>query len=322
MNTRNRPRCAIEVLAGLSLALSSASAQSPLTDSTKRRSCTVPRPLAGIEDTKPRRAKDLVPHCLAHLEIFAEGSVKDVLGNADVNSVTSGALGMKVVGSRFEVSGLVNVAGASDTVTSAFGATLLAPATGRSLNAASLIVRRRLRDWGDPECLRYNYPQTCNQGFRLEVNATSRVWATDTKAVPPKDIGGDTVQVVTATSQVPLYGIDAGWSYEFFRGAITSSDSSNRPAAMWLDVGYSRRAIRGDIGSKSEVTTVIRTRLLGSAQRTFDGYHAALSLAYGQVESSLTYLWLNGDVRGLSGGQVVASVSLRAALASGLLRRQ
>lgn len=304
------------------LVSSMVTAQAPMVDTVQRRSCSVPRPLAGSEDTKPPRKKDAVPHCLTQLEVFADGNIKNVLGNSDVNSVASGALGLRVVGSRFQVSGLINVAGPSDTVTSAFGATLLAPATGRSLNAASLVVRQRLRDWGDPACLRYNYPQTCNQGFRIEVNATSRLWATETRVEPPNDAGRDTTKVVTATSQVPMYGIDAAWSYEFFRGAIVSSDSAKRAAAMWLDVGYSRRAIRGDIGSTSEETTAIRQKLLGSSQRTFDGYHAALTLSYGQIESKLTYLWLNGDVRGLSGGQVIASVSLRAALASGLLKRE
>ncbi len=49
---------------------------------------------------------------------------------------------------------------------------------------------------------------------------------------------------------------------------------------------------------------------------------AALRAQSTSPDPSFTYYRLNGDIDGLSGGQVVATVDLRAAIASGLLRRE
>jgi hypothetical protein len=302
---------------------STARAQVALGDSTHRRNCGEARPRS------PKRASvgktivaDTIPHCLSSVELFADGNVKDVVGNSGATSIASGSLGMRFVGSRYEVAGSVNVFGTTDTVTQSYGATLLAPSTGRGLNAAQLVVRSRFRDWGDRGCADYSYSLLCNMGWRAEANATSRNWATAFRKSAPPPGGTDSVKTVSSVAIVPMYGIDLGLWYQFFDGRITGSDSSSRPAAMILDLGYSRRALRGDLGAADGHLSTVRAELLQTPNKTFTGIHLGLTLRYNQVESSFTYFRLDGSAIGISGGQVVASVSLNAALVSGVFRRQ
>jgi hypothetical protein len=264
---------------------------------------------------------DTIPHCLSYVEIFADGNVKDVVGNKAAASIVSGSLGMRVVGSLFEAVGTVNVFGTMDTVTQSYGATLLAPSTGRGLNAAQLIVRSRFRDWGARSCADYTYNLVCNMGWRAEVNATSRNWATAFRKSAPPSADTDSVETVSSVTQVPMYGIDLGLWYRFFDGGITGSDSSHRPASMILDFGYSRRALRGDLGASDGPLAQLRAKLLQAPEKTFSGLHLGLTVSYNQIQSSFTYYHFDGEVIGISAGQVVASVSLNAALASGVFKR-
>lgn len=301
-------------------------------------SCVTPR-----ASDVPRRET----HCRALVEVFADGNVKDVLGSGKGAASTSGALGLHYIGNQYEVTGIVNVVGTGDTVRKQFGAAVLAPATGSALNAASLVIRRPFRKWGDYTCAGDNYSLVCNAGLRLHADASTRLWATATRrvAVPATTTttasgsatgsttgstttaAPDTVDQVVATTEVPTWGVGLDLSYTFFREAITTSDGSTRPIYMVLDMGVMRRAVRGDItdsvvDSKTGARTApLSNKLLGTGRRNFDGVEVGLSMIYDKIRTTFTYVRLNDEVPGLSRGQIVAAAEIRAAIASGLLRR-
>jgi hypothetical protein len=253
--------------------------------------------------------------CPPLVEVFADGNVKDVLGSKKASTAASGALGLHFVGNKYDVTGLINVAGTEDTVRTNFGSAILVPATGGALNAAMLNIRSRFKKWGDPMCAQPDYPMSCNIGWRLHADASTRLWATGTER---RVVNNDTVTVITSTREVPIWGAGLDFTYSFFRAAITGSDSIRRPAEMLLDIGVMRRAIRGDLADRSRGDE--RFGLLRSRNTHFDGLEVGLSMIYDKVRASFTYVRLNGNVDGLSGGQIVAAVDLRAALASGILR--
>jgi hypothetical protein len=289
-------------------------AQPSFQDRTVRRSCAQAR---ALKDP----STDTIPQCLPRVELFADGNLKDVLGGGDsTKAVASGALGLHYQGNRYEVTGLVNVAGTNDTVVAGYGSTLLLPATGHGLNAASLSVRGRFLDWNDTSCARYGNGVICNAGWHLEANASARNWATSFIKSPPPQGLADTIRQVARVLEVPMWGVDADLWYSFFDAQLISSDTTSRRVSMELDVGIARRAIRGDIASAGNA--FLRDSLLTSMRTNFTGLHVGLTLTHNDVRSAFTYCWLNGGVPGLSGGQIVATVELRSALVSGLLDRR
>jgi hypothetical protein len=265
--------------------------------------------------------RDSLPRCLPRVEVFADGNVKDVLGAAGTKADASDALGLHYTGGRYDVTGLVNVAGARDTILRGYGSSILIPAAGPALNAAALSIRGSIRDWTDRRCAQYAPPISCQIGFRLRADASTRLWASKTSRVAPPAGQTDSVDRVDETIEVPVWGLALDGSYSFFFGDIIMTDGARRPVEMILDVGVARRAIRGDIGSDSQVRKDLRRKLLGTEDRTFGGYQIGLTLIYHQIRSSLSYVRLTSDVDGLSGGQIVAALDLRAPLASGLLQR-
>lgn len=290
---------------------------------THRRGCNEARPLilGGDRSARGPYAKsDTIPHCLDHLEIFGQGNVKDALGSGSGGASPSGALGVHYTGSRYDVTGLVNVAGSSDTVRSGFGGTVLLPSTGGGLNAASLVIRMRFRDWGARRCADYYYSKTCNMGLRLALDASTRVWATQTGKSSPAGGQGDSVTTVTGVTEVPMWGVGLGVWYSFFDAPL-AADSGGGRAAMLLDLGLAHRAIRGALGGTSEAQTALRDSLLNDRRHDFTGLEVGLTLQYNQVRSTFTYYLFNGHADGFSGGEIVATVSLDAAIASRLLTR-
>jgi hypothetical protein len=283
---------------------------------THRRGCNQPRPLIFA-----KAALDSIPHCIAHVEVFADGNVKDVLGNPNSTAAASGALGLHYQGSRFEVTGMVNVVGTTDTVRADYGASLLLPTTGQALNAASLAVRYSLYDWNDSRCASYSYNMLCNVGFRVELNASTRDWATSVKNSGPLAGQTDSVSNVVTASTIPMWGSDVGVWYAFFQGNLPSTDTVARPVSMLLDVSWAHRALRGDISGGTASQQATRQALLNTTATNFDGLGVGLTLVFNQVRSNLTYYRFGGAVNGLSGGQIVATVEIQAAFASGLLRR-
>lgn len=305
------------VLANVVLVLGaerSLSAQAPFGEDVPRRACDLPRPLRLVPG-------DSIPHCIARVQVFGDANLKDVLGAKDAPAVASGALGLHYAGSRYIVTGLVNVAGTNDTVRANFGSSLLIPAAGQGLNAASLVVRRRAFDWGDTRCAGYVYNNLCNFGVRLAVSASTRRWATRAQLAPPSAGSIDSVVQVVEVTDVPILGAEAGLSYEFFDGALFSSDDMGRQVGMILDAAFTYRALRGDLSGGSPNREEQRQRMLGTTETNFRGWQVGLTLVYDQLRSTFTYYKLNGAVDGLTRGQIVAGVDLRAPIASGLLTR-
>ncbi len=288
--------------------------------------CAAGRPLRGA---LPLAGSPL--QCVPQLEVFGDGNVKDVLGGGGAAGAASasGALGLHFAGPVYDVTGLVNIAGTNDTVRSHFGATVLVPAAGRALNAASLMIRGRFREWGDRQCAEYTYPKICNLGYRVHADASTRTWATQTIQYVTTVVGapvgspGDTTTRITGTREVPTWGGGVDLSYTFFQGAVQTAqgaDLGGQPVYMVLDVGYAHRSLRGDLTSPA--LAGLRDALLGThRQKNYDGLEVGLTMQFNQVRSSFTYVLLNGGVNGLSRGQIVGAVDLRAVLASGLLRR-
>lgn len=288
-------------------------AQLELRDDTQRRPCDVPR---------PRRLSttiDTIPHCLARVQVFGDANLKDVLGAPGSSAIASGALGLNYAGSRFIATGVVNVAGTSDTVRAGYGSSLLAPAAGKGLNAGSLVIRARAKDWRDTTCAGYSYGIACNMGIRAALSASTRRWATRIQRVVSTTNNADTVDKVLEVSDVPILGASIGAWYSFFDGTLGTSDSVNRPVGMVIDAGYVMRSMRGDLTSGKR--DAVRSGLLGSDATRFSGWETGLTLIYDQIRSNFTYYYFGNSVDGLSRGQIVATVELRAALASGLLRR-
>jgi hypothetical protein len=100
------------------------------------------------------------------------------------------------------------------------------------------------------------------------------------------------------------------------------SDDEGHAVAMLLDLGLVRRAVRGDLAGRRAERRAVRDTLLGTGRTHFDGFEIGLSLVYDELRSNFTYYYLNGKVDGLSGGQIVATVEIRAPLMSGRLERR
>jgi hypothetical protein len=131
----------------------------------------------------------------------------------------------------------------------------------------------------------------------------------------------DTTVNVVATRKIPMWGADFTWWYEFFHGDIASTDSTRRTTWLLLDAGLAMRSLRGDFASDDAKAE--RTRLLQASGTSFVGLDVGMIMLYNGIRSTINYYWMPGcSVRGLCGGQIVASVSLDAALASGLLNRR
>jgi hypothetical protein len=247
------------------------------------------------------------------LVVFADGNVRNVVSeNGDATS-PSGALGMTYRGTRFVVSGLVNVASRVDTVTREFGASMLPPAAGQAFNSGLLDVRLAHVLRGRAGCPPSGGSYRCRVGAHGYLSASQARWAT------AQDADGTT----RAATNVPIWGTGLGLYYNFFNGRLSApatDPSSEDPtarrtqsASMTLDVGFVSRSIRGDFSADRET----RQRLIGTTRTTFPGFEVGLGLRYNEINAGLTYYRMAGTVPGFSRGQVVAGVSLRATLNSG-----
>jgi hypothetical protein len=85
----------------------------------------------------------LLPASSPRIEVFADGNLRHVIGEPGEGTNAAGSLGVRYVGPNYIATGMVNVAGTADTVTEAFGATMLAPSSGTGFNAGLLDIRRR-----------------------------------------------------------------------------------------------------------------------------------------------------------------------------------
>jgi len=246
-----------------------------------------------------------------YVEVFAEGNLRNVVSQpSDVTSAT-GSLGMRYRGSTYIASGLINIAGASDTVSTGLGATLLAPSAGKALNAGLLDIRRRFIPFLGKDCdqPKMSTKVRCHFGLHFYASIASWRWATTT----------DSTGAALTAEQVPVWGSGWGFSYTFFDGSIReAAPQESRNVAMVLDAALATRHLRGDLFQQDS----LRLRLLGDDRRNFSGLEIGLNLQYRELRSGITYYFMNGDVPGFSHGQVVAGVSVQANLTGGSLQTE
>lgn len=239
----------------------------------------------------------------AYVDIFVDGNVKNVIAQSTSGANTiQGSLGARYRGDTYLVTASINLGGTLDTVTTNYGLSILAPATGRALNAALLEIRRprAFRRADDKQCNGDPTQVHCNFGWRAYATLTTARWATQV----------DTSGKVLGVADVPALGLGGGMSYTFFSGTV---DTNN--VGVVLDAGYALRAISGDLLAQD----TLRSRLLHTEATVFTGLEMGLSLQYNAIKAGVTYYLLNGSVGGLSRGQVVAGASIQADLVSGLL---
>jgi hypothetical protein len=253
------------------------------------------------------------------IQIFLSGSLRDVVGQEGGGSTGTGALGMRYIGPAYVATGLINVAGSFDTLTSGVGSTMLPPANGRGFNAGLLDIRRRylfgrddrcgrvarlaptadtLRAQGKPVPVSMQGRLACALGLHTYIGVSTGRWAT---ALDPA------TDTVTETIDVPVWGAGIGLTYTFIDRRMEDKD-----VAMVLDAGIATRHLRGDLAADRR--DALRTTLLGTAKRNFYGPEVGLGLQYENITASLTYYFFGSDIDGFSHGQVVAGVSIQASL--------
>jgi len=243
----------------------------------------------------------------SEVTVFASGNVRDVVGEPGSATSATGSLGVTFRGSHYIVSGLVNALARNDTVTSGYGTTLLPPATGRAFNSALVEIRRQHFPGFSSNCgIHRLMKRLCQVGIHGYVSASAGTWAT----------AKDTAGKVTAAVEVPTWGTGIGVYYNFFDGYINDSTR----VGMALDLTYAQRHLRGDFGSRK--FALLRDTLLGTTRRNFDGLETGLNIRYNEINASLTYYAMSGNIAGFSNGQVVAAVSIRARLNSGAYTEQ
>ena len=273
--------------------------------------CTLVILLAGLPAAAAAQTLQLeaITDTLRQVEVFGDGNVKGTVGQDDEATAAAGSLGMRFNDGTFVVTGSINIAGTHSTATKSLGATLLSPATGGPLNAGLVDVRvphlLSLRTCRSNEAATLK-SALCTFGFHAYGSIATTRWATLV----------DDAGVVTDSVDVPYWGFGFGPSVTFFSGKIGSGDDA-KPVSMVLDAGFVSRHLRGDLFSQDTV----RTRLIGTTKRDFYGLEIGLGLQFGNVRSGFSYYFLDGDVRGLSHGQVVAGVSVQASLIGGPLKK-
>ncbi len=235
--------------------------------------------------------------------LFGDGGVRNVVGQPSDATSTTGSLGVTFRGSRYVVTGVVNVLARSDTITAGYGASMLAPASGRAFESALLEVRRPHLFGYDARCADGDPSRMCQLGLRAYVAASATRWGYQ------KNAEG----VPAAVADVPVWATGLGGYYRFFDGFV---GDSNR-VAMGLDVTWATRHVRGDLAASDAAAVNARTTILGSTRVNFDGLETGLNIRYNEIDAGLTYYWFSGQIAGFSGGQIVAAISVRARLNSG-----
>jgi hypothetical protein len=226
---------------------------------------------------------------------------------------------MRYIGPAYVATGLINVAGSFDTLTSGLGSTMLPPASGRGFNAGLLDIRRRylfgrddhcvqvarltakadtLRAEGKPVPVKMQGRLACALGLHTYLGVSTGRWATARN--PDTD-------TVTGTIDVPVWGAGIGLTYTFIDRRMEDKD-----VAMVLDAGLASRHLRGDLAADSR--EALRSALIGTTKRDFYGPEVGLALQYDNITASLTYYFFGSDIDGFSHGQVVAGVSIQASL--------
>jgi hypothetical protein len=236
----------------------------------------------------------------AEYEVYADGNIKDVVGEDAEGTTASGSLGVGYSTGRFIINALVNAVGTATPLTENFGTALLAPAAGNSLSAGVLDTRfsffKRPRDGG-----------VCSSfGMRAYGSVSSARWEVDT--------AGTTFGVVT-----PGFGLGLFCQMLNVREPATGTDAG-RSLAVVIDFGGAVRGIAGDVAQSSN--DEVRRTIIGERnKRTWVGVEAGIAIQLNGLKAGLTLYAFPGEIPGLSDGQVTAGFSVQSSLLSGRVRR-
>ena len=245
----------------------------------------------------------------ARVVAFASGDAKTVLSQPKDALATTGSVGVTFIGENFIVSGVVNAPPKIDTVTAAYGASLLAPAAGKRTSALLDVRWRQVARLARPCDPARKDQYHCKIDWHTYIGVSGARWGSQ----PGADGKPTIVEDVSARA------FAAGPSYVFFDGWIGERDpEKGTRIGMTLDALFATRTIRGNLGMKAD--SARRTELLGTKGRSFGGGEFALNIRYNEAQASLTYYHMAGSIRGFSGGQVVAGVSFRTRLNHGLFK--
>jgi hypothetical protein len=222
------------------------------------------------------------------VSVFADGNLRQGLGNDNGGTIPGGALGIGLTSTRFNLDLLINIAGNESALTRNHASTILAPGSGGSLAAG--FVEGRFRP-GE------------RLGLRLYGSISSAEWA-------------DTAS--TISSSVVIGGIGAGPFLNLFGGNIEGADGGKTHVAGVFDIGIAWRGLGGDL--VTDGTGSAKQIFLGTSNAPNIGLELGLTLQVNDLRAGFTYYYFGGRVPGLSKGQVVAGFSVSSALVSGRLK--
>jgi hypothetical protein len=242
-----------------------------------------------------------------YIELFADANLKSVLAQSTGANPQTAAASLGLMYRTGSVVGnlLVNAIGQSGPVRRNVGASLLAPAAGPSLSAGLLDLALRISSLG---------PLCQDLGLHAYGSVSSAKWAYTPSNGSEREYGaviggaGGTVRCVMFSG--PLSSSDAG----------SSSDGGENRVAAYLEAGSSFRTIGGEIADATN--DAVRFALLGTVDKPQWGVEATFGLEFNGVKAALTYYGFQNDVRGMSGGQVLAGFSVQSALFRGFLDRR
>ena len=192
------------------------------------------------------------------------------------------------------------MAASQDTVRSAYGSFLLAPANGSGLKSAILEYYRRLGRLGSRDWL-HVYGTTA-----------SSVWAL-----------GDDGSGNSLSNSVSTFGIGILYHRQFFSGRLAETevgiDGEIGVAGRWLDGDI--RNLLNDSATKAQYLSAFKTE-----KNFFAGLEAGMTINFGQVIGSVQAYYLfpkaKEPINGLTGLQLAIGLSVRGDIIKGFLDRK
>ncbi|MEM9758078.1 MAG: hypothetical protein AAF933_02535 [Pseudomonadota bacterium] len=215
---------------------------------------------------------------IQRVTVFASGSAKSAL--SDANSDAANAAG--TVSAQFRSGSTVwaaqiNVLSTETSITSDFGTTLLAPATG-SLSGLVDVRHERFHVYG----------------------GVSRATWSFTGEAP-----SDSMAATEMSADLSVLSLGALYAFP----VVEPVTVEQRTYGLNLELGGALRVLSGDGAAESFDT--FRTNTLGTADRVFYGIEAGANLVVDRLVAGVQFYWLFGDdAPGLTGGQVAGGISV------------
>ncbi|MAQ92443.1 MAG: hypothetical protein CMM84_02765 [Rhodothermaceae bacterium] len=234
----------------------------------------------------------------AFARLYADGALRSgVSGGSDAATAT-GSLGVQLAldafGLRTDATVLISIVGAADSVQADYARTLIAPASGSTLNAG--LIDTRFHD------------VLFGLDLRLYGSASTSEWS-----VP---VGPDGLFDPMGPPQ-PFTAGSLGAGVLLGETLLSGTIAGSTTVGVTLDAGVAVRTLFGDI--VSDDFDPLRQSLLGDTDTVFIGPEAGLHVQINGVKAGITTYWFGDDIRGFGNGQVVAGIGIQTPLVSGAL---